>query len=368
MKQAFLLLVISLAQPACADVTIGLIMPQTGPYAVFGEQARRGARQAVADINGKGGLFGQKVKLAEADDACDPKQAVSAASQLASKGVRMAVGPFCSGAAIAASKIFLDENAVLISPSATNPRFTDEGGPGIFRVCGRDDQQGPVIAETILKELKDKKLAILHDKSAGGRGLADAVKQHLNAAGFRETLFEAITPGDKDYSATVTNLKKRGIELIVFGGYHTEAGLLLRQLRAAGSPAQLFGNDALMTTEFWSIAGPAAEGALMTFGPDPRKRPDAQGAVEALRAAGFDPEGYTLYTYAAVQVLAEAAGRAGAAAPEKIIPIMHKENFATVLGHLAFNRKGDIVGPGYVVYQWHDGKYAERHAASGQEQ
>jgi branched-chain amino acid transport system substrate-binding protein len=361
MKTILVLIALLLvAAPARADIAIGLIIPLSGPYAVFGEQARRGAEQAVADINARGGVLGEGLRLVETDDACDPRQAVSAANQLISKGIKMAVGSFCSGATIPASKVFMDEKGVLIGPAATNPKLTDAGGAGVFRTCGRDDQQGSVIAETILREFRNKKLAILHDKSAGGRGLADEVRKRINTRGMTEAMFEAITPGEKDYSPVVTRLKKNGIELIVFGGYHTEAGLILRQLRAAGSQALLFGSDALTSAEFWSIAGPAGEGTLMTFGPDPRKRPEAGAAVKALRGAGFEPEGYTLYTYAAVQVLAQAVERAVSIAPEKLIPVMHQAKFRTVMGDLAFDRKGDVIGSGYVVYAWHNGAYAER--------
>jgi branched-chain amino acid transport system substrate-binding protein len=292
MKTILALLLALLARPAQADINIGLIMPLSGQYAVFGEQARRGAEQAIIDINAAGGILGQKLKLTPADDACDPRQAVSAANRMLSLGTPMVVGPFCSGAAIPASTTLADGKVVMISPAATNPKLTDEGLSGIFRVCGRDDRQGAVIGQTILKEFRDKKLAILHDKSAAGRGLAEEVKKVVNAAGMKEVMFEAITPGEKDYSAIVTHLKKNGIELIALGGYHTEAGLILRQLRAAGSQARMIGGDALTTLELWSIAGPAAEGLLMTFAPDPRRKPEAQNAVNALRGAGWEPEGY----------------------------------------------------------------------------
>ncbi|MBI3419076.1 MAG: branched-chain amino acid ABC transporter substrate-binding protein, partial [Proteobacteria bacterium] len=138
---AGVLFLLAFALPAHADITIGLIGPLSGAEATFGEQLRHGTQQAVDDVNATGGLLGQKLHLEILDDACDPKQSVTAANQLISKGVKFIVGPFCSASAIPASKVVLEEKAVLISPSATNPKLTDEGGPGIFRVCGRDDQQ-----------------------------------------------------------------------------------------------------------------------------------------------------------------------------------------------------------------------------------
>lgn len=351
---------ILLASSAYADISIGLIGPFTGQYAVNGEQMKHGAEQAVKDINDAGGILGQKIKLEMADDACDPKQAVSAAGQMVSRGVKFVAGHYCSGSAIPSSKVFKEENIVMISPGATNPKLTDEGGESIFRICGRDDKQGEVVAKVILDEFKGKKVALLHDKSAYGRGLADEVKKNLNAAKVEETMFEAFTPGQQDYSALVASMKQKGIEVVFIGGYHTEGGLITRQLRAAGSTAQVFAGDAFVTNEFWAIAGKAAEGVLMTFGPDPRKKPEAEKAVKALRASGYEPEGYTLYAYAAVQVLADAIKAAASPDTAKAIPIMHKDSFKTVLGDVSFDAKGDVKAPAYVIYKWSNGSYAER--------
>lgn len=348
------------ALPARADISIGVIAPLTGQYAVNGEQFRHGVEQAAADINKAGGILGQKVKVELSDDACDPKQAVTAAGQLVSKGVKFVVGHYCSGSAIPASKVFKEENVVMVSPGATNPKLTDEGGPSIFRVCGRDDKQGAIIAQTIAKEFAGAKVAILNDKSAYGRGLADEVKKNLNTAGITETLFESYNAGEKDYSALVSLLKSKDIGAVFIGGYHTEGGLIARQLRAAGSKAQIFAGDAFVTTEFWSIAGDAGEGVLMTFGPDPRKKPEAEAVVKELRATGYEPEGYTLYSYAAFQTIADAITKAGAADPAKVIPEMHKDTFKTVLGDIAFDEKGDVKAPAYVIYKWSKGNYAER--------
>lgn len=359
-RMGFLALLCLAAIPAQADIKLGLIAPLTGQYAVFGEQIRKGAAQAVEDLNAIGGVNGEKLALEVSDDACDPKQAVAAANQMVSKGVKYVIGHYCSGSAIPASKVFLEEGVAMISPGATNPALTDEGGKGILRVCGRDDKQGGVIAGTIAREFKDKKIAILHDKSAYGRGLADEIKKALNAAGVTETMFEAYTPGEKDYAALVSNLKQQGIGVVAIGGYHTEAGLITRQLADAGVSAQIFGGDALVTNEFWSITGKAGEGVLMSFGPDPRKNPDATAPVKQLRAAGYEPEGYTLYAYAAAQVFAQAIKNAGSADASAVIPALYKGDFKTVLGTIGFDAKGDVKAPAYVIYRWSNGAYAER--------
>lgn len=334
-----------------AETTIGLIAPLTGQYAVFGEQIRRGAEQAAKDIGG--------IKLNIADDACDPKQAVAVANQLVAEGVKYVVGHYCSGSAIPASKVFIENNVLLISPGATNPKLTDEALTYVFRVCGRDDRQGEVIGKYLLAHHAADKIALLNDKSAYGRGLADEVKRVLNAGGVKEISFESFTAGERDYRALVTNLKQAGIQTIFVGGYHTETGLIARQLAEQGAQIKIFGGDALVTDEFWSIAGSAGEGTMMTFGPDPRNMPAAKTVVEEFRKNGYEPEGYTLYTYAAFQALTKALAGVKAGDSAAVAATLREKPSDTVLGSLGFDAKGDVQGTGYVLYRWHDGKYAE---------
>jgi branched-chain amino acid transport system substrate-binding protein len=147
--------------------------------------------------------------------------------------------------------------------------------------------------------------------------------------------------------------------VIYFGGYYTVAGLIVRQSRDQGLKAPLIGGDALVTTEFWTITGDAGNGSLMTFSPDPRKVPAAAPVVAEFRKEGYDPEGYTLYTYAAVQVYAQAVAQAKSSDVDKVSKVMHSAKFDTVLGQIGFDAKGDVVGPGYVMFEWKNGKYEQ---------
>lgn len=297
---------------AWADILIATAGPMTGQYASFGQQMKAGAEQAVADINAAGGVNGEMLKLEIGDDACDPKQAVAVANQMAGKGVVFMAGHFCSGSSIPASSVYAEEGIVQISPASTNPKFTDERpGPGTFRVCGRDDQQGDVAGNFLNDNYKGKKVAFVHDKTAYGKGLADATKAAYEKAGGTAALYEAYTAGEKDYTALVSKLKSEGIDVLYVGGYHTEAGLMARQMKDQGMNTLLVSGDALVTDEFWAITGDAGEGTLMTFSPDPRKNPDAAPLVEKFRAKKIEPEGYVLYTYAAIQAWADAAKTAG---------------------------------------------------------
>ena len=342
---------------AWADIIIATAGPMTGQYASFGEQMRRGAEMAVADLNAKGGVMGQKLVLKIGDDACDPKQAVAVANKFVSEKVVFVAGHFCSGSSIPASKVYTEEGILQISPASTNPKLTEEGGPNVFRTCGRDDQQGTVAGNYLADHFKGKKIAIIQDKTAYGKGLADETKKQLNKRGIKETMYEAYTAGEKDYSALVSKMKNAGIDVVYVGGYHTEAGLMIRQAREQGYNVQLVSGDALVTDEYWKITGKAGQGTLMTFSPDPRKNPAAAAVVQKFRAQKYEPEGYTLYTYGAIQAWAEAATKAKSTNWKKVADALHKNKFNTVLGKIGFDKKGDVTAPGYVFYVWKNGKY-----------
>lgn len=341
-------------------VRIGMAGPLTGSNATFGAQMREGAQQAVTDINAAGGILGQQVVLETGDDACDPRQAVSVANQLSGRQVRAVIGHYCSGSSIPASKVYAEEGVLQISPASTNPRYTDEGAWNTFRTCGRDDQQGAVAGKYIADTYKGRRVAVLHDNSAYGKGLADETKKAMNAAGTTEQIYAAYTPGERDYNAIVSRLKSANIDVIYVGGYHTEAGLIVRQAKEQGMNVTLIGGDALMTNEFWQISGAAGEGTLMTFSSDPRKRPTAAEVVQRFRARNVDPEGFVLYTYAATQIWAEAAKKANSVDPRRVAETMKSSGpWQTVLGPISFDRKGDVTVPDYVFYVWKNGTYAE---------
>ena len=339
------------------EIVIAVVGPMTGQQATFGAQMKAGVTQAVADVNKAGGLLGKKLKLEIGDDACDPKQAVAVANKMVGKEVKLIVGHFCSGSSIPASKVYSEENIIQISPGSTNPKLTDEGGYNVFRTCGRDDQQGEVAGNYIAKHFEGKRVAIVHDKTAYGKGLADETQKYMGKAGLKSTLYEAYTAGEKDYSALVSKLKSESIDVLFVGGYHTEAGLIKRQMREQGMSTILVSGDALTTVEYWGITGQAGEGTLMTFSPDPRKNPAAAGVVSRMRGKNIEPEGYNLYSYGAVQAWVAAVKRANVTTPKKVAEMLQSVPVETVLGKISFDKKGDVNAPGYVMYEWKEGKY-----------
>ena len=334
------------------DITIAAAGPMTGGQATFGRQMSNGAEQAVADLNAAGGVLGRKLRLEIGDDACDPKQARAVAEKLSGMKVPVVIGHFCSSSSIPASEAYAEGNVLQITPASTNPLFTERNLWNTFRVCGRDDQQGAFAAAYIAKNYKGKNVAILNDKTTYGKGLADETKKALNAAGVKEKLYESYNKGDKDFTALVSKLKLNNIDIVYDGGYHQEAGLIVRQMRDQGLKTVLMAGDALADKEFASITGPAGEGVLFTFGPDPRKKATAAAIVAKFKAKNIDPEGYTLYTYAAIQIWAQAVAKAGTLDAKKVAAAMHAGTWDTVLGPLSFDKKGDITAIGWAVFRW----------------
>ena len=350
----------ALTAPAQAqDITIAVAGPMTGPVASIGEQMKRGAETAAAAINEAGGVNGRKIKIVVEDDACDPKQAVAVANLIVGQQIKYVDGHACSGSSIPASDVYADNDILMMSPASSNPTMTEKGRPTIMRLYPRDDAQGAFIAPWIAQKYKGKKIAILHDKSAYGKGLAEVVKQKMNAAGVTEIMFEGINPGEKDYTAIITKLKNAGAEFVYFGGYHTEAGLMLRQAVDQGYKLNLMTGDSIATSEFWQISGPAGEGTLFTFPTDPRRSPAAAKALEQFKAQGFNPEGFTLFSYGVVQAIAEGIKRAGSDDPKAVAKALENgQPVETVMGPVRFNSKGDILDPRYDINKWSAGKYA----------
>ncbi|KAI2691881.1 MULTISPECIES: ABC transporter substrate-binding protein [unclassified Pseudomonas] len=364
-KKGFLALAVATALGvsafAQADVKIGVAGPMTGANAAFGEQYMKGAQAAADAINATGGVNGEKIVLVKGDDACEPKQAVTVAKDLTNQKVAGVVGHFCSSSTIPASEIYDEAGIIAITPGSTNPQVTERGLSAMFRMCGRDDQQGIVAGDYIVDVLKGKKVAVLHDKDTYGQGLADATKAQLVKRGVTPVLYEGLTRGEKDFSAVVTKIRAAGADVVYFGGLHPEAGPLVKQLRTEGlKDVKFMSDDGIVTDELVTTAGGPqyVDGVLMTFGADPRMLPDSKTVVDEFRKKGTEPEGYTLYAYASVQTLAAAFNGAKSNKGEEAAKWLKANTVKTVMGDKSWDSKGDLKVSDYVVYQWDkDGKY-----------
>lgn len=333
------------ATAAQAEIKIGVAGPLTGTAQGIGEQTQAGAQRAVADIDANGGLLGQQLGLISVDDACEPKQAEAAARQLVSQGVAFVVGHMCSSASIAASPIYEAAGIVMISPASTNPKFTEEGRPNVFRVAGRDDKQGVIAGDYLADTYAKSRIAFVHDGQTYGLGLAEQTKKQLTQRGVTEVMFESYAPEQTNYLSLVEKLVDAKVDVLYVGGYVSDIALIIRQARKKLPALKLVSGDTLASEDFLIIAGEAGEGAYFTFGPDIRLRPEAATIVAAFRDEdGYEPAGYTLYSYGAVQAWAQAVQQAGSVESSRVISALHKGTFDTVLGKIGFDEKGDVTG------------------------
>jgi len=353
------LVVLFATSPCHAEVLIGSAAPITGKMAWFGEQHQRAVEMAVSQINENGGLLGQTVEFVVADDYCDAEQTVAAANKLIAYEVAVVIGHNCSGAAIPASKAYADAGVLMITGTATNPIITDQGFAQTFRMVARDTLQGEMAAAYLAERRADQKIAILHDGEGYGEGLAEATKAELNRRGVTEAVYEQITPGQADYSEILARLEAAGIDVLFYGGYQPEAALLIRQARDRDYRLELIGSDALVTEYFWHVAGPAAVGVRFVSMADPRTNPEAVPVVEKFRADGYEPEGFTLYSYAAVEVWSQAVAKAGTFETDAVAEALRTHEFDTVLGRIGFDERGDVYGyEPFTWYVWQEGDYA----------
>jgi branched-chain amino acid transport system substrate-binding protein len=326
-----------------ADINIGFAAPLSGSNAALGEQLRNGVEHAIEDVNAQGGSLGQKYTLRIGDDVSDPKQGIMIANRFGAEGVRIVVAHYNSGVAIPSSEVYADLGILMISPGATAAAVTDRKLWNVFRTVNRDDDGTQVAALYLARHFSQKRIAIVHDKTPAGEGLASGVQKNLHGHGIKEILYDSITIGEKDYSALVSKLKANHIDLIYYGGAHTEAGLIVRQMKDQNLKIQMMSGSGIATLEFAAIAGPAAEGTLMVFADDASSNPNAKAVVDRFKTKNIDPESYTLYAYIAIQILKQAIDSSQSTDPRTLAQLLHSgKRFKTILGDVAFDEKGDI--------------------------
>ncbi|CAM4095994.1 branched-chain amino acid ABC transporter substrate-binding protein [Bordetella tumulicola] len=366
MKQAFrlspVLAALSLAAGLAVSagvqaqsIKIGVVGPTTGPVTQYGAMVREGVDTAIEVINAAGGVDGKKLEAVVIDDGCEPKQGPVAANRVVNDEIGFVVGHVCSGATIAAADVYNNEGVVMVTPSATAPAVTDgKDYEFIFRTIGRDDQQGPAAAKFILDKIKPKTVAVLHDKQSYGQGIATAVKNDLEKAGTKVAIFEGINAGDSDYSAVITKLKSNNVDFVYYGGYHPEMGLLLRQASEQGVKAKFMGPEGVGNPDINAIAGPAAEGMLLTLPADFTKNPANADIVKAFEAKKRNASGaFQMTAYAATQVIADAIKGSGSTDPTKVAAYLHANTFDTPIGKTAWNKQGDLTDFEFEVFTWH---------------
>jgi branched-chain amino acid transport system substrate-binding protein len=274
-----------------AEILIATASPMAGAHSWAGEQFERGAGMAVADLNAKGGVLGQKGELIVGDDFCDPDQAVALARKLVSDGVVFVAGHLCSHSSIAAAKVYEEARTLMISPASASAKLTDEGGPNVFRVCGRDDQQGAMVGDYLAEHWADKEIAILDDGTTWGAGVANGVRRRLRERGVRVAVDETISPGEEDYATVIAKMQAAGVDVYFLGGLQREIGLVFRQAHDRGYDLRLVSSSGAQYESFPMIAGPGLEGTVMVANTDMRASPQAAAVVARFHAQGYEPLG-----------------------------------------------------------------------------
>lgn len=339
---------------SAADIKVAVVGAMSGPVAQYGDMEFIGARQAIADINAKGGVNGNKLVGVEYDDACDPKQAVAVANKVINDGIRYVIGHLCSSSTQPASDIYEEEGVIMITPAATNADLTTRGYELVLRTTGLDSDQGPTATKYIVETIKPQRIAVIHDKQQYGEGLARSVQDSLKKANANVVLFEGVTAGDKDFSSLVARLKKENVDFVYFGGYYPEMGLLMRQSRQSGMTTKFMGPEGVGNASLSNIAGEASEGMLVTLPKRYDQVPANQPIVDALKAKKLDPTGpFVWTTYAALQSLTTAMQRSGSMEPEQLVSDLKAKSVDTVMGPLSWNEKGDLKGFEFGVFEWH---------------
>ncbi len=339
-------------------IKIGVAGPMTGDQSKMGIDIKNGTELAVKEWNQKGGVLGKKIELLVEDDQHDPKQAVSVANKLVNAGAAGIIGHFNSSASIPASSVYSRAKIPMITPASTNPQLTEQGFTNVFRICGRDDQQGLAAATFVTEVLKLKKVSVLHDKTTYGQGLAD---EFVKALGNRVEVvyYNGIIQGDKDFRAVLTALKGKGAELLYFGGIYPEGGLIIKQARELGINIPLMSGDGVIDPKFIEIAGTASEGSYLTFSPDTKNLPSAKGFLSSYSSGYGEPGPYSIYAYDAANVLLHAIDTAKSTGGPAISKAIHEMKHTGALGGLQWDAKGDILQSPYVVWITRNGKFEE---------
>lgn len=342
-------------------IKIGLAGVQTGADGEIGTAPIRGSQIALEEWNKKGGLLGRQLEAVNRDDQGNPGQAVAVAQELVSAGVVAVVGHFNSGCSIPASETYNKANIVQITPASTNPKLTERGFKQTFRMCGRDDQQGAVSGSFAFDSLHVNQIAVLHDKTAYGQGIAEIFKKTFEAKGGKVVTFDGVSGEELDFRASVSAIQKAGAQAIFWGGMYKQGGPLYKQMRGAGFKGALLGGDGIYDPELIKTVGPNADSIFITFGPDYKSIPAAKPFLDAYKAKyGQEAGGYAIYGYDAANVLLAAMEKAKSTNADSVAATLRSQEWPTLMGGVAFDEKGDLKVTKYVIWTVRAGAFAVR--------
>lgn len=346
---------------AAGPIKIGVAGAHSGDLASYGLPSVNAAKLVVEMYNAKGGVLGRQIELVIEDDQCKEEVASNTAAKLVGAGVVAVIGHICSGATEAALSIYKDSEIAVISPSSTKTALTLGGAyPNYFRTIAHDDAQGLLAGTFVAETLKLKKVAVLHDKGAYGKGFAEACMAVLKDKGVEVVLFEGITVGAPDYSAVINKVANSGAEGVIWGGYHPEASKLVTQMKSKGMNIPFVSDDGVKDNTFIEVAKANAEGVYATGPQDTSTNPMAVKAnADHVKAYGEEPGAFFLNAYAGTIAILNAIEKAGSTDYAKVVAALKSNYVETPLGKISFDAKGDVIGFGFSVFQVQNGKYVE---------
>jgi branched-chain amino acid transport system substrate-binding protein len=340
-------------------IKIGLAAVQSGSDAQIGATMLYGSQIAIDEWNAEGGVLGKQIETISLDDEANPQKANTVAHNLVDDGVAAVIGHLNSNCTIPASIVYNDAKIIQITPGSTNPKYTEQGFPYAFRICGRDDQQGPVAATFMHDQLKLNKIAILHNKTAYGEGLATEVKKTFESLGGQVTRFEGIGTDENDFSENISAVHDSGAEGFFWGGMYGQGGPLCVKMRQSGLNIPFVSGDGCFAQPFIDTIGGNAANVYLSFGKDYHQNPEAQAFVKSYNDKYHQDVGaYSVYGYDAANVLLTAIQQAQSTDADKVAAVMKSRSFDTILGKVEFDEKGDVKGSGFVMWTIKDGKFA----------
>ena len=368
MRKSFLPLSVALIVAACAafvgcqkndsTIKIGLAAVQSGSDAQIGLTMLNGAQVAIDEWNAKGGVLGKKIESISLDDEGKPDKAVNVAQTLVDDGVVAVIGHLNSGCTIPASRVYNDAKIIQITPGSTNPQYTEQGFPYAFRICGRDDQQGAASGTFFHDVLKLNKIAILHNKTAYGQGLATEVQKTFTAKGGQVVLFQGVGEDESDFRANISVIQGSGAEGFFWGGMYGQGGPLFVQMRQAGLNISFISGEGCFDHTFINTVGADAANVYLSFGKDYRNLPAAQSFLQKYKDKYHEDEGaYSVYGYDAANVILTAIAQAKSTSADQVAAVMKSQPFDTILGKIEFNSQGDLKQSGYIMWTVKDGKF-----------
>ncbi|MBS3936602.1 MAG: branched-chain amino acid ABC transporter substrate-binding protein [Sulfuritalea sp.] len=345
--------------PPVTVVKLGHVGPLTGGIAHLGKDNENGARLAIEEANAAGIKIGGnpvKFELIAEDDQADPKIGNTVAQKLVDAKVVGVVGHLNSGTTIPASAIYNQAGIPMISGSATNPALTEQGFKTVFRVVGRDDQQGPAVANYLIASAKPKVAAVIDDATAYGEGLANEVEKALKAAGVKVLPREKGTDKTVDWKAVLTKIKGKKPDVVFYGGMDATGGPLLRQARELKISAAFAFGDGACTDKMAELAGPAAEGMICSQAGIPVQA-SGKKFLDAYKARfNVEPILYAPFTYDAAMLMIEAMKKADSTDPAKFLPALAASDFNGASGNIRFDEKGDRKDAEMTIFAMKDGK------------